>query len=186
MVYSNFHRTPSKSKMPLTMNNKNPLGLSTTGRRKSAFSPYKPTATVLTNLQRGNTEANIQIEICLNFHERAGQGEITEIQAKQHHNINETDKFNLTPLHWACFYGQLSAVKILLKYGASVSKLALDYVSPLLMAASGGHHEIVRLLLQNGANPNHTDIVCMKEKIFHLSLANLLFQTFLLRLEIQL
>lgn len=139
--------------------NSNPLSLSSNGKRKSAFSPYKPTATVLTNLQRGNTEANVQVEISLSFHERAGQGEITEIQARQLQNIDETDKNTFTPLHWACYYGQLSSVKILIKCGANVSKLASDHVSPLLLAAAGGHHEIVRMLLQHGADPNHTDIV---------------------------
>lgn len=148
------------------MRNNNPLSLSSNGKRKSAFSPYKPTATVLTNLQRGNTEANIQIEVSLSFHERSGQGEITEMQARQHPNINETDKNHLTPLHWACYYGQLGAVKILLKCGANVSKLAPDHVTPLLLAAAGGHHEIVRLLLQHGADPNHTDIVRFKDSSF--------------------
>lgn len=148
--------------MPLSMGSSNPLSLSTNGKRKSAFLPYKPTATVLTNLQRGNTQANVQTEISLSFHERCGQGEITEKQALQHQSIDEIDKNNLTPLHWACFYGQLSSVKILIKCGANLSKLAPDHVSPLLMASSGGHHEIVRLLLQHGADPNHMDIVSCK------------------------
>lgn len=141
------------------MKNSNPLSLSSNGKRKSAFSPYKPTATVLTNLQRGNTEASVQLEISLSFHERAGQGEITELQARQLPNIDETDKNNFTALHWACYYGQLSSVKILIKCGANVSKLASDHVSPLLLAAAGGHHEIVRMLLQHGAEPNCTDIL---------------------------
>lgn len=147
------------------MGSSNPLSnsLVSNGKRKSAFSLYKPTATVLTNLQRGNTEASIQAEISLNFHERAGQGEITELQARQQPNIDETDKNELTPLHWACFYGQLSSVKILINCGANVSKLAPDHVSPLLLAAAGGHHEIVKLLLQHGADPNHTDIVRQRE-----------------------
>uniref|UniRef100_A0A182JF29 Uncharacterized protein n=1 Tax=Anopheles atroparvus TaxID=41427 RepID=A0A182JF29_ANOAO len=76
----------------------NPLLLAS-GKRKSAFLPYKPSNTVLTNLQRGNTEANIPSEICLNFHEKTGQ------------------------------------------------------------AGAGGHNEIVRLLLENGASINHMDIV---------------------------
>lgn len=145
--------------MPIQLNNSNPLSLSSNGKRKSAFSLYKPTATVLTNLQRGNTEASIQSEVSLNFHEKCGQGEITEIQARQLSNIDEMDRNRLTPLHWACFYGQLSSVKILLNSGASVSKMAPDHVSPLLLAAAGGHHEIVKLLLQNGSNPDQADIV---------------------------
>lgn len=141
------------------MGNNNPLSFSSNGKRKSAFSLYKPTATVLTNLQRGNTEASVQIEVSLNFHERAGQGEITELQARQLQNIDELDRNQLTPLHWACFYGQLSSVKILINCGADVMTLAPDYVSNLLLAAAGGHHDIVKLLLQHGANPDHSDIV---------------------------
>lgn len=129
------------------------------GKRKSAFLPYKPTTKVLTNLQRGNTEANIQTEICLSFHERAGQGEITEEQARQQPVIDAVDKSHFTALHWACFYGQLCSVRILVKFGANVSTLAPDLVSPLLLAAAGGHHEIVRFLLQHGADQNHMDVV---------------------------
>lgn len=154
--------------MPIQMNNSNPLSLSSNGKRKSAFSLYKPTATVLTNLQRGNTEASVQPEVSLNFHERAGQGEITEIQARQLPCIDETDKNQLTPLHWACFYGQLSSVKILIDCGADISKLAPDHVSPLLLAAAGGHHEIVKLLLQNGADPDKADIV---SNLYNLSIS---------------
>lgn len=50
-------------------------------------------------------------------------------------------------------------MKILINCGANVLKLAPDHVSPLLFAAAGGHHEVVKLLLQHGANPDHTDIV---------------------------
>lgn len=32
-------------------------------------------------------------------------------------------------------------------------------VTPLLLSAAGGHHEIVRLLLTNGAAVDHMDIV---------------------------
>lgn len=32
-------------------------------------------------------------------------------------------------------------------------------MAPLLLAAAGGHNEIVRLLLRKGAKVNHTDIV---------------------------
>lgn len=49
------------------------------GNRKSAFLPYKPTlCTVLTNLQRGNIQAESRVPQAadLNFHTRAGQGRI--------------------------------------------------------------------------------------------------------------
>lgn len=136
----------------------NPLLLSS-GKRKSAFLPYKPTTTVLTNLQRGNTEANIPSEICLNFHEKTGQGEITEEQVRAEKSVDAVDSNNFTPLHWASYYGQLSAAQILINCGADVNRHAIDMVTPLLLAAAGGHHEIVRLLLQKGAVVNHMDVV---------------------------
>jgi ankyrin repeat protein len=113
----------------------------------------------LTNLQRGNTEADVQAEICLSFHERSGQGEITDEQARQQPFIDAVDSNEFSALHWSCFYGQLSSVRILVKYGANISKQAPDMITPLLLAAAGGHHEIARLLLQNGAEVNHMDIV---------------------------
>ena len=115
---------------------------------------------MLTNLQRGNTEASVENEISLSFHERSGQGEITDEQAAQEKTkIDALDSNKYTSLHWACFYGQLQSVQILVKYGADINKLAPDMVSPLLLAASGGHHEVVKFLLQNGADVHHMDIV---------------------------
>lgn len=78
--------------------------------------------------------------------------------------IDVLDNNGFTPLHWACHYGQLCSVQVLVECGADVNKRALDMVSPLLLAAAGGHHEIVRLLLTNGADANHMDIV---RKLFH-------------------
>lgn len=137
------------------------------GNRKSAFLPYKPNSTVLTNLQRGNTEA-VNSEISLSFHERSGQGEITEDQAKHESDIDALDSHYYTPLHWACFYGQLNSVQILVKFGADVNKLAPDMVSPLLLASAGGHVEVVKHLLQKGANPYQMDIVS-EERSFYLT-----------------
>ncbi|KAJ6649908.1 DNA-binding protein RFXANK [Pseudolycoriella hygida] len=134
-----------------------PLGLSH-GKRKSAFLPYKPNNIVLTNLQRGNTEASISEDIHLSFHERAGQGEISREQALLEPGIDIADNFGFTPLHWACQYGQLCSVQILLDCDADVNKRAPDMVTPLLLAAAGGHHEIVRLLLTKGADVHHMDI----------------------------
>ncbi|XP_035782151.1 DNA-binding protein RFXANK-like [Anopheles albimanus] len=136
----------------------NPLQLAN-GKRKSAFLPYKPSNTVLTNLQRGNTEANIPSEICLNFHEKTGQGEITEEQVRAEEAVDIPDSNKYTPLHWACYYGQLAAVAVLVKCGADVNRQASDMITPLLLAGAGGHNEIVRLLLEKGASINHMDIV---------------------------
>ena len=62
-----------------------------------------------------------------------------------------------TPLHYAAFFGQQEAAKILLERGAEVEGVARTESSrgrPLHSAASGGHAAIVKLLLEAGADPN--------------------------------
>jgi ankyrin repeat protein len=63
-----------------------------------------------------------------------------------------------TPLHLAAFFGQEEAAKILLERGADVNLVARHtslHVAPLHSAAAGGFHpEIVKLLLEHGADPN--------------------------------
>lgn len=130
--------------------------------RKSAFLPYKPTVcTVLTNLQRGNTQAETPVPQAaeISFHTRAGQGEITDIDIKCEPSVDVSDSSGLTALHWAAAYGQLTSVQLLIAHGAKVDILGPEGETPLLMAASGGHHDVVRVLLNEGANVNHVDHV---------------------------
>lgn len=130
--------------------------------RKSAFLPYKQTCnTVLTNLQRGNTQAETpeSISPVLDFHIRAGQGDLTDHEVKQEHDINVFDENNLSALHWASAYGQVNSVKLLLNFKAKVNLLGSEEETPLLLAAAGGHLEVVRLLLNYGAEVNHVDHV---------------------------
>lgn len=130
--------------------------------RKSAFLPYKQTSnTVLTNLQRGNTQAETpdSLSPVVEFHTKAGQGDLTEQEVKQELNINVLDKNKLSALHWASAYGQVNSVKLLLNYKAKVNLLGPEEESPLLLAAAGGHLEVVRMLLNYGAEVNHVDHV---------------------------
>lgn len=85
--------------------------------------------------------------------------EQVRVENEQMGGVDTTDANQLTPLHWSCFYGQLQSVQLLVQFGAEVNRLAPDMVSPLLMAAAGGHHEVVRFLLQHGADVHHMDIV---------------------------
>lgn len=62
-----------------------------------------------------------------------------------------------TALHYAAFFGQEDAARILLERGAEVGLVARNAtirVTPLHSAASGAHPGIVRLLLEHGADPN--------------------------------
>ena len=113
--------------------------------------------TVLTNLQRGNTESKIvATDFSLNLFEKTAQGEITLEEAGKSKFLEDSMQF--TPLHWASYYGQLNAAELLIKAGADVNSVGEDYISCLLLAASNGFSEITRLLLQNGAKINHMDI----------------------------
>jgi uncharacterized protein len=62
-----------------------------------------------------------------------------------------------TPLHYAAFFGQEEAARILLERGAEVEVVARNEsirVTPLHSAAAGSHAAIVKLLLEAGADPN--------------------------------
>ncbi|XP_044760027.1 ankyrin repeat family A protein 2-like [Coccinella septempunctata] len=129
--------------------------------RKSAFQPYRQTATCtpLTNLQRGNTQAETPsiLPTDINIHTLAGCGEITEEDVKNERDLNISDKDGYTPLHWASSFGQYNAVQLLLQNGAEVNKLGPNEETALHMAANGGHHEVIRLLISYGINVNHAD-----------------------------
>nr|CAH7746244.1 unnamed protein product [Callosobruchus chinensis] len=137
-----------------------------TVNRKSAFLPYrhqnKCNTTVLTNLQRGNTQAQNPLPQIsdVNFHAKAGQGELTQQDVDNEPSVDIRDKHNMTALHWACHYGQVSTVQLLLNCGANVNLLGPEEESPLHLAASGGHHEITRMLIKAGADVNHVDHMC--------------------------
>lgn len=67
----------------------------------------------------------------------------------------------MTPLHWACFYGQITTVQLLLQKGAIVDKEGKEGETALQLAAAGGHHDTLKMLLSEGADINHIDEVSM-------------------------
>ncbi|MFH6991895.1 ankyrin repeat domain-containing protein [Flavobacterium sp. FlaQc-48] len=58
-----------------------------------------------------------------------------------------------SPLHYAVCAGDIESVKQFIKYGADVNKLSRD-MSPLMLAARFNKFEIIKVLLENGANPS--------------------------------
>ncbi|KAH8423179.1 uncharacterized protein LDX57_000933 [Aspergillus melleus] len=70
--------------------------------------------------------------------------------------IHATDERGWTPLHLAVSLGSMSLVKLLTGCGARIKKKAHDSPqgqTPLDLAASGGHEDIVGFLLENNAYP---------------------------------
>lgn len=145
------------------------------GNRQSAFQPYKQQqqqtslCTVLTNLQRGNTQADTPVpqSIDINFHTRAGKGEITQEYIRKEKCIDLLDNNDLTPLHWAAAYGQTNSVQLLLLNGAQIDQIGPEGETPLLLAANGGHHDIVKILINKKADVNKVDDVCLKNFCIH-------------------
>jgi ankyrin repeat protein len=131
--------------------------------RKSAFQPYRQSlCTVLTNLQRGNTQAETPVpqSADINFHTRAGQGEISQHDINCEKSVDVCDCNGLTALHWAAAYGQYNTARLLLDNGADINKLGPEEETPLTLAANGGHHDVIRLLIDKGAHVNHPDHLC--------------------------
>jgi ankyrin repeat protein len=69
--------------------------------------------------------------------------------------LNARDSDGSTPLHCACWKGNLDAARLLLERGAEVDSLRSGGhygTTPLHAAAHGNHRDIVRLLLEHGAS----------------------------------
>ena len=75
-------------------------------------------------------------------------------------DVNLKDHNKLTPLHIACFIGSENIADLLIKNQANIN---IDITekpiveSPLHLASLKNHHEIVRLLLENGADIDAID-----------------------------
>src|SRR5260370_1584327 len=71
-------------------------------------------------------------------------------------DINARSKDGFTALHFACFFGQPDAARLLLEHGAAVDAVATNptQVMPLHSAASSRNLEAARLLLEHGAPVN--------------------------------
>lgn len=70
--------------------------------------------------------------------------------------INSRSKDGFTALHFACFFGQPDAARLLLEHGAAADAVATNptQVMPLHSAASSRNLEAARLLLEHGAPVN--------------------------------
>ncbi|XP_046862983.1 serine/threonine-protein phosphatase 6 regulatory ankyrin repeat subunit A-like [Xenia sp. Carnegie-2017] len=74
--------------------------------------------------------------------------------------VNQTNADGETCAHIAAAKGSISVIKELvkLKFNNIIEKITSSQIStPLLLAASGGHADVVQVLLLNGANATHMD-----------------------------
>lgn len=88
-------------------------------------------------------------------------------------DANESDFGGFTCLHEAALAGNTEIVEFLIKKGADVNKQALeagDSETPLMDASENRHVDTVRVLLENGADPNITNVdgFSALTKLYHL------------------
>ncbi|KAF5403646.1 Protein phosphatase 1 regulatory inhibitor subunit 16B [Paragonimus heterotremus] len=69
-------------------------------------------------------------------------------------NLNFSDGFGRTPLHYACQNGSFEAVKLLVANGAVVNLMDANHTTPLHLAARANHKVIVKFLLLRNADFN--------------------------------
>jgi ankyrin repeat protein len=64
----------------------------------------------------------------------------------------QLDHIGWTPLHYACAKGQLDVAQFLIANGATVDSMSLGNTTPLMMAVQAGNEQLVKLLLDKGAD----------------------------------
>ncbi|KAG9415094.1 hypothetical protein AC1031_008522 [Aphanomyces cochlioides] len=70
---------------------------------------------------------------------------------------NSADKYGQTPLYWAAERGHPNVVKELLTRGATADMANLDGTTPLHWSSRKGHAEVVKILLAHGASVDLAD-----------------------------
>ncbi len=89
----------------------------------------------------------------LMFAAHSGNKDIVEYLIERGANVNQKNIFNDTALRMATVRNQ-ATVKTLIKHGAIVNHLTINGFSPLMSAILLKKINIIRFLLQKGANPN--------------------------------
>ncbi len=113
------------------------------------------------SLYRGRRDLAEQIaskKKTLDIFEAASLGRLDRLKecTRDPSTINAPSKDGFTALHFACFFGQPEAARLLSESGAAVDAVAANptRVMPLHSAASARNLEAARLLLERGAPVN--------------------------------
>ena len=81
-----------------------------------------------------------------------GHFEIAKYLLSKLAQVDAPNKFNKTPLMYACLHCHISIVNLLLDKGADINHLDINRETPLYDAVKGKHLEIVKLLIDRGAD----------------------------------
>jgi hypothetical protein len=81
---------------------------------------------------------------------RDGDVDRCEALLKMGANVDSTDSFEMTPLHWTSVHGHLDLVKLLLAAGADLRRLDEQGLSALEHAAGNDHVDLCKHLIAAG------------------------------------
>jgi uncharacterized protein len=93
----------------------------------------------------------------LDVFEAAALGDVARLRgllATDHGLVKARSSDGFTPLHLACFFGQLEAAEALLQQGADPNAVSPNRIAVIHSAAASRNAAILKLVLQAGANPN--------------------------------
>jgi ankyrin repeat protein len=93
----------------------------------------------------------------LDVFEAAALGDNARLRAllaKDRTLVKAQSSDGFTPLHLACFFGQLEAAEALIKHQADVNAVSPSRIAVIHSAAASRNAALVTLVLQAGANPN--------------------------------
>lgn len=97
--------------------------------------------------------------VAINIFEAAATGKINNIirlLARDPQLVNAYTEDGFQPLGLACFFGHIDSAEYLVKAGASINVQSRNGLkaAPIQSATAGGHHKIVKMLLDHNADPN--------------------------------
>ncbi|CAN5737249.1 ankyrin repeat domain-containing protein [soil metagenome] len=114
--------------------------------------PSLKVAQVLIDWPKTNVEArNLSDESPLMMAALNGQLDMAQKLISRDADVNKT---GWTPLHYAATHGHLDVMRLLLDNYAYIDAESPNKTTPLMMAASYGTPEAVKLLLEAGADPS--------------------------------
>ncbi|GIS78470.1 MAG: hypothetical protein CM1200mP14_00360 [Gammaproteobacteria bacterium] len=84
-----------------------------------------------------------------------GDAQIVRTLLQQGEDVNAAQSDGLTALHWAALNNDLEMAKLLLYAGATVKPTTrVGSYTPLHLASRSGYHEVMKAMLDAGADPN--------------------------------
>ncbi|XP_067652901.1 ankyrin repeat domain-containing protein 50-like [Haliotis asinina] len=89
-----------------------------------------------------------------------GQSDVVKFLMDRGANVSLVDKYGNNALHWACSSGDLDTVKLILSENMKIiNSRGYGSTTPVMLAAVKGQSDVMKLLLDRGANVSLVDVI---------------------------